>query len=411
MTDAPTRDGDVFVRSWDVLRAIAHWSVPSLVTGVVVLVVLVLFETRLPRLPATLVVLVAAAAVATVLHLDHHGVPHVPAVRAGLPHLRLPGVTAHDWRSLLSPAAGLALIIFVLGHGIADRLRDPGERRLDASREMTADGVANLLAGLAGGLAVTGSPSAGAAAHEAGGGRSRWLPILCALLLAVVAVALAPAFALLPEPALAAVVIMAVRPFLRLTPFRALWSADRRGFTVAATAVLGVSTLTLLPGLLLAVALSLLIFIADASRLRVSELGRLPGSGAYLATDRFPDAVRPAGATILRPDGQLFFANTDRLAAAVDADLSRPEHAGDALVLDLSASFDLRPAVLDALTAIHHRTIAAGRQLRMAHLYLGAADAVRASDLADVPAFRTLDEAAAPQRPAGEVRHKAGELS
>jgi MFS superfamily sulfate permease-like transporter len=395
MTDVTTRDGDAFVRSWDVLRAIPHWSVPSLLTGMVTLIVLIVFETRLPRLPATLLVLIAAGAVATLLHLDRHGVAHVPAVAADLPRLRLPDVKAHDWYRLLSPAAGMALIVFVLGHGIAERLREPDEPSLDASREMTADRVANLLAGLAGGLAVTGSPSASAAAHEAHGGRSRWLPALCAVLLAVVAVALAPAFALLPEPALAAVVVMAVRPFLRLNPLRALWSADRRGFAVSATAVLGVVTLTLIPGLLLAVALSLLIFIADASRLRVSELGRLPSSGAYLAIDRFPDAVRPACAIILRPDGQLFFANTGRLVAAVDADLARPDRAGYALILDLGASFDLRPAVLDALSAIRRRATAAGRELRLAHLYLSARDAVQASDLADVSTFHTLDEAVA----------------
>lgn len=395
LVDVRTRTGNVFTRGWDELAAVPHWSVTSLVTGGAAVLVLVVLERlellgqRLPRVPATLVVLVLAAGVAAVLHLDRHGVRHVPSVPAGWPHLLVPALSVGAWLSLVPTGAGLALIVFVLGHGIADRLRgDAGP--LDPNREMVGLGVANLLAGLVGGLAVSGSPSASSAAREAGA-RTRWLPVLCAVLLLGVAVALTPAFTLLPEPVLAAVVIMAVRPFLAVRPLLAL-RRDRRSFAVAACAVLGVLTFTLVPGLLIAVGLSLVIFIADASDLRVSELGRTPDGAAYLALERFPDLVRPAGVTILRPDGQLFFANVGRLSAAVDA---RLDQAPDALVLDLSASFDLRLDVLATLADLRRRVERHGCVLLFAHLYLDARDAVAGSDLADVPTFQTLDAAVA----------------
>ncbi|GAA4261012.1 SulP family inorganic anion transporter [Dactylosporangium darangshiense] len=372
MVDVPTRTSNAFVRGWDTMSALPHWHPASLATGLAALAVLLVLETRLPRIPATLLVLVAAAAASAALHLREHGVAHVPRVPAGVPLPRLPELDAVAWLGLAPTAAGLALIVFVLGHGIADRLRDPGEPPLDADREMTGLGAANLLAGAVGGLAVSGSPSVSVAAHAAGG-RTRWLPAMTAGLMLLVGLALTPAFTLLPEPVLAAVVIMAVRPFLAIAPLRAYLARDRRALAVAATAILGVTTLTLIPGLLIAVALSLLIYIADAGRLRVSELGS-------------------AGVTVLRPDGQLFFANIDRLAAAVDAALARP---GTAIVLDLTASFDLRLGVVEALEAIRRRVARHGRTLAFAHLYLGARDAVAASALADVPAYRSVDEAVA----------------
>jgi MFS superfamily sulfate permease-like transporter len=96
---------------------------------------------------------------------------------------------------------------------------------------------------------------------------------------------------------------MAVRPFLSSTPLRALCRRDRRGLAIAISATLGVVTFTLVPGLLIAVAFSLDLSIADESRLRVSRLGRTPHESTYLAPERFPALSAPKGATILRPDG------------------------------------------------------------------------------------------------------------
>jgi SulP family sulfate permease len=384
LVDVPTRTGDVFVRIRDILAAVPRWNLEALITGLVALVALIVLERWLPRVPATLIVLLAAGVATATLHLQ----PHVATVSTAVPGLHLPRLGGHDWLALAPTAAGLALIVFALGHGVAGRL-PTGDAPPDADREMTGLGVANLVAGLAGGVAVTASPSASSAAAEAGG-RTRVVPVASAALLAVVALTLTPAFAFLPEPVLAAVVIMAVRPFLSLTPLLVYLRRDRRAFAVAASAALGVMFLTLIPGLLVAVALSLVIFVADASRLRVSRLGR-SRDGAYLAVEQFDDLAGTPGVTILRPDGPLFFANVARLAEAVDAELARG--AGTTIVLDLTASFDLGLDVLDELAAIRRRVQAHGRRIAFAHLYLGAREAIGVSPLADVPTYATLDAA------------------
>ena len=67
--------------------------------------------------------------------------------------------------------------------------------------------------------------------------------------------------------------------------------------------------------------------------------------------------------TILRPDDRLFFANVGRLAAAVDAELAGTERTGDALVLDLAATFEPRSDVLAAIGEIRGKVEGAGRRL------------------------------------------------
>jgi MFS superfamily sulfate permease-like transporter len=388
LADVATRTGDVFERSWDVLRAVRQWSLVSVLTGVVALGVLLVLERRWPRLPAVLIVLITASAVAAGLHLNRHGVADVPRVPAGFPRLALPHAGAGTWLALVPAAAGLALISFALTHGIAERLAGPDDPPADPSREMTGLGAANLLAGLAGGLPVAGSPSASSAAA---GGRTRWLPALCVALLLVVAVALAPVFVLVPEPVLAAVVIMAVRPFLSLAQPLVYLRQDRRATIVWSAAALGVMLFTLVPGLLIAVGLSLLIFIADASRLRVSRLGRAP-DGAYLDVERFPELSAPAGVVVLRPDGPVFFANVERLAAAVNRVLAGGERV---VVLDLAASFELGASAVDGLARIRHGVEKRGGRLMLVHLYLDARRTIEASELADVPAYATVDDAVA----------------
>ena len=247
IVDVSTRTGNVFVRGWDILSRAPQWSVTSSVIGVLALLALLVLEVWLPRIPATLVVLAGAAAVSASLHLDRHGVAHVAPVPAGWPKMHVPQLAVDAWVGLVPTAAGLALIVFVLGHGVADRIRTADEAPLPPNRELVGLGIANLLAGAVGGMAVSGSPSASSAARDAGG-HTRWLPVLSSGLLLLVAVVLTPAFTLLPEPVLAAVVIMAVRPFLAIGGLRTYLRRDRRGLAIASSAALGVVTFTLIPG-------------------------------------------------------------------------------------------------------------------------------------------------------------------
>ena len=373
--------GDAFHQAWRLAGAAPRWDPGSIVLGLVSLGVLLALERWLRRLPAALLVLAAAWLVSVTTGLSGHGIAVVGDVANVVPSLSVPQLPGAAWTRLVAGALGMALILFVMSYAVASRVSDEDDPPLDGNREMIAIGAANILAGLAGGLAAAGSPSASGAARDAGA-RGRLTMVLAAVLMLLVAAFFTPVFRELPEPALAAVVIAAVRRFAGVRPLRRMLRQDRRSFAVAVAALIGVLALGLLPGLLVAVCLSFVLFIASASRLHVTE-------------------SRQDGLLILRPDGQLFFANTSRLAAAADAALSRTRPQPGVLLLDLSASFRLELADVDALTTLRHRLAGRGVRLWFLHLYREAADAVRDSGLADVPAFTDLGQArraAAPGR-------------
>jgi SulP family sulfate permease len=61
------------------------------------------------------------------------------------------------------------------------------------------------------------------------------------------------------------------------------------------------------------IALSLIWLISVATRPKIPELGRQPGTGVFRELAEYPDGQRVRGIVVLRLDGGLFFATSDAL--------------------------------------------------------------------------------------------------
>lgn len=386
-SDTDLGEGSAATRAVRLVQRIGQWHLGSIAVAGVTLVLLICLERWLPAIPSTLVVLVAAWGLTVIAGLDRHGIAVVGQVRNTLASLSLPSLSPSDWSDLIGGALGLALICFVLSFGVAIRVARPEDPPLDANREMLALGVSNVLAGLAGGLAGAGSPEASPAARAVGANR-RWSTALAAILLFALAGWGSAVFERLPEAALAAVVIAAVRGFISPAPLIVAWKHDRAGFAVALCAVGGVVILGLLQGLLIAVGLSFVLFVATVSRLHVSVLGQLPGTTTYLAVERLPELIQPDGVLVLRPDGGLFFANVDRVVVDAQAAITATSPSPQAVLLDLEASFRLDQPAVTALVRLRQHCARQDIGLHFLHLYLAAADTISDSELADVPVYQ-----------------------
>jgi sulfate permease, SulP family len=117
---------------------------------------------------------------------------------------------------------------------------------VDANQEMIAMGTVNAAVGFVRGFAVSGSASRTAAVDSAGG-KSQMVSMVAAVFVLITAAFLTPLFTQLPEPVLGAIVIVAVRGFLRVAKMRLYWRRDRPNFAIASAALLGVLILDLLP--------------------------------------------------------------------------------------------------------------------------------------------------------------------
>ena len=98
---------------------------------------------------------------------------------------------------------------------------------------------------------------------------------------------------------------------MRVAELKRFYRFHPSEFGLALVALLGVITVGILPGLGIAVVLSLLRFIWGASHLSLSRLGPVPGrEHSYQVIGDAPDSI--PGLEILRLDGPLFFANALR---------------------------------------------------------------------------------------------------
>ena len=128
----------------------------------------------------------------------------------------------------------------------------------------------------------------------------------------------------------------------------------------------GVLALGVLNGMLVAMALSVVALIQRLATPVLITLGRLDGGHDYVDILRHPDAEVPPGILILRPAGPLFFANTERILAEVEARVAAAD--ARAIVFSLEESADLDSTALDCLDEFDRRLGREGRRLQLARV-------------------------------------------
>lgn len=348
----------------DLLVQYPQWNGASVTVGGVSLVALALLG-RFKRLPGALIVIVAAIVATQWLELAAHGVATVGTVALTLNTPGLPAIARDDWLRLFELGFAMVLVLyaessssirsFALMHG------DP----IVPNRDLFALGAANLVSGLMQGLPVGAGYSA-SSANEAAGAESRMAGAFAALVLLVVVVTLLPWVALTPAPVLAAVVIHAVSHTLRFSTFRPylLWQRDR---VVLAGAILAVIALGVLDGLIAAVAISLFMLLTRLAKRNVAELGRLGDGHDFVDLRVHPNALRPFGVLVLRPEAPLFFANVERMLAQVLLQC-RAHGAASAVVLSLEETPDLDGTTIEAIETLVKDMARDGRILMLARL-------------------------------------------
>jgi len=113
----------------------------------------------------------------------------------------------------------------------------------------------------------------------------------------------------LPNPALAAVVITAALSLADIPGTVRLWRQRKAEFLLSIAAFLGVALLGVLPGIAIAVGLSILNVFRRAWWPYDTVLGRVEGLRGYHDTRSYPGASQLPGLVIYRFDAPLFFAN------------------------------------------------------------------------------------------------------
>jgi MFS superfamily sulfate permease-like transporter len=272
-----------------------------------ILVILVL-QRWLPKVPAVLVMVVLAIASTTAFSLADHGVSLVGTLPKGFPPLTIPDVRVADLGPLFAGALGIAVVSLADTISTASAFAARTGQEIRGNQEMIGIGAANLAAGLFQGFPVSTSGSRTAVA-ERSGAKTQLTGVIGAVLIIVMIVLLPGLFRNLPQPALAAVVITASLSLADIPGTARLWRQRKPEFLLSITAFLGVALLGVLPGIAIAVGLSILNVFRRAWWPYDTVLGQVKGLEGYHDIRFFPDAEHLPGLVIYRFDAPLFFAN------------------------------------------------------------------------------------------------------
>jgi high affinity sulfate transporter 1 len=304
--------GDFWERMGHVLTHLGETNPTSLAVGVSALVLLILGKRLLPNRPVSLLVLVAGIAAVPLLGLAERGVALLGEVPQGLPVPGLPAVYPADLNLLLPLAMACFLIGAVETAAIGRTFARKHGYRLDSNQELLALSGANFAAGLGHGFPVSGGMSQ-SLVNEGGGARTPLSGPIAAGIMVVVSLFFTGLLRDLPQPVLAAIVLMAVSGLLKVSELRRLWRFSRAEFAVAAAAVLGVLGSGLLRGVLIGVVISILLLLRRASRPRTTELGRVPGTDYFADVIRHPENERSPDVFVFRAEAALLYFNVDHV--------------------------------------------------------------------------------------------------
>jgi high affinity sulfate transporter 1 len=292
------------------IKGLAHGEAvaAAAVVGLAGIAVILVLQRWLPKVPAVLIMVVLAIASTTVFSLADHGVSLVGVLPKGFPPLTIPDIHAADLWPLFGGALGIVVVSLADTISTASAFAARTGQEVDGNGEMIGIGAANLAAGLFQGFPVSTSGSRTAVA-ERSGAKTQLTGITGAVVIIVMIVLVPGLFRNLPNPALAAVVITASLSLADIPGTVRLWRQRKVEFLLSIAAFLGVALLGVLPGIAIAVALSILNVFRRAWWPYDTELGRVEGLEGYHDVHTHPEAEHLPGLVIYRFDGPLFFAN------------------------------------------------------------------------------------------------------
>jgi SulP family sulfate permease len=309
----------------------------SILIGGIALALLIVGKIFLDHKPVALFIVIGGIVAASAVSLETHGVKLIGAVLQGVPPLKLPAVYWHDMNELLP----LALACFLLGAvetaAIGRMFVAKHGGRFDANQENLALAVSNLVAGVGGGFPVSGGTSQ-SLVNDDGGARTPLSTAIAAVFILVVVLFFSHLLSALPQPVLAAVVLVAVASLFKLSTLKQLWRSDRPEFVVAVAAFVGVLTFGLLRGVMIGAVISLVQLIHASSHPHVGLLGRIPGTRRFSDRQRHPDNELISHVRIFRPESSLIYFNVDNVCEIILNLVYAESPLPQLVIVDLSAS-------------------------------------------------------------------------
>ena len=191
----------------EVVHSIGTLNPMALAVGFTALIVLVVWPRFFKTIPPSLIAVILTAGLVKVLHLPVNTIGDLYTISSDLPTFHLPVFSLAMVQRVMPDAVTIAVLAAVeslLSCVVADGM--VGSRH-NSNMELVAQGAGNICSALFGGIPATGA-IARTAANIKNGGRTPVAGMVHAVMLLLVLVFLMPYAALIPMPAIAAILFM-----------------------------------------------------------------------------------------------------------------------------------------------------------------------------------------------------------
>ncbi len=255
------------------------------------------------------------AVVTTTLLVVHYNfsttanVAIVGAIQGGLPTFSLDFIKPDKWSLLLPYAGFIALIAYVESVAIAKITANLRHQRINPNQELIAIGCANLATAITGGMSVAGGFSRTMVNFTAGA-RTQMAMLIAVVLLSFAVVFASDGFEFIPKATLAAIILIAIFPLIKLKDIIKTWQYDRADGVAELVTLLGVLFFGIEEGLVLGIILTIASYLRQTSHPHIAEVGRVENSEHYRNIRRH-EVETWENLLLLRVDENLTFTNSD----------------------------------------------------------------------------------------------------
>jgi SulP family sulfate permease len=334
-----------------------QWPSAALALGSVLIILF--WPKRLARhVPGSIIAVVSATVLVSILHIPVETIrTRFGGIPQGLPGLHFPQISWANVQNLFQPAVTIALLAAIeslLSAVVADGMIDD---RHDSNQELMAQGIANIVSPLFGGIPATGA-IARTATNVRSGARTPVAGITHALTLLVIILAAAPLAKFIPLATLSAVLMVVAynmgewHHFTRL----ARWPKSDSAIFLAtfALTVLIDLTVAVQVGMVLAAVLFIKRISETTQITAVDESTETEGPHHSLIGKQIPEGV-----LVYRVFGAFFFGAADKLETALKRARQEPE----ILILRMRKVLAMDATGLNALEDLYEKLHAKGKHL------------------------------------------------
>ena len=260
---------------------------------------------------APLLAVIITTLLVTVYQLsDLQNVAIVGEIQPGLPDISFAFFSnMARWEALLPGATFIAIIAYVESVAIAKVTANLRNQKIDPNQELIALGAANLATAFSGGMSVAGGFSRTMVNFTAGA-RTQMAMLIAVLILSIAVIFFTEQFTYLPKAALAAVILIAIFPLIKLREIITTWKYDRGDGIAELITLLGVLALGIEEGIALGVIITILSYLRRTSRPHIAVVGRIKDTQHFRNIKRH-QVETWSNLLLIRIDENVSFANVN----------------------------------------------------------------------------------------------------